>query len=120
MFASEAKAVLQDERVGAASNMRALDAFVARGVMPPPGESFFDGISRLPGAHVLRWQDGRVETERYWRPRRVEVPRTYEEAKEHLCELLLDSVRLRLRSDVACGNVAQRRGRLLDRRRALG
>ena len=103
VFASEAKAVLHDERVDAASNGRALEAFVARGVMPPTGESFFDGISRLPGAHVLRWEAGQAETERYWHPRRVEVPGSYEGAKEQLRELLLDSVRLRLRSDVPVG-----------------
>ena len=71
--------------------------------MPIPPRTFFAGVERLPPAHVLRWQDGRVSMRRYWRPRPVDVPASYGDAVEELRRLLSDSIRLRLRSDVPVG-----------------
>lgn len=103
VFASEVKALLHHDSVDRAPDERALGAYVARGVMPEPPASFFAHVSRLPGAHVLRWHEGRIAVERYWQPQPVDVPPTYEAAVERLRELLLDSIRLRLRSDVPVG-----------------
>lgn len=103
LFASDVRALIQ-----AAPELRrprhdVLGPYLARGLMPPIDESFFAGVNRLPGSHLLRWRDGRAETARWWEPRAVEVPQRYEEAVERLRELLLDSIRLRLRSDVPIG-----------------
>jgi asparagine synthase (glutamine-hydrolysing) len=103
IFASEVKALLLDPTVDRAANESALGGFLARAVMPEGPATFFRGISRLPGAHLLRWRRGRVETERYWHPQPVEVPDNYEVAVAELRDLLLDSIRLRLRSDVPVG-----------------
>jgi asparagine synthase (glutamine-hydrolysing) len=103
VFASEFKALLHDESVPADPNDDALAQFVARSVMPLPDETFFRGIRRLPGAHVLRFERGAISVERYWRPGAVDVPPTYPEAADELRELLHDSIRLRLRSDVPVG-----------------
>ena len=102
-FASDIKAVALDPAVILAEDRVALAAFVAHNLMPAPAASFFAGIERLPGAHLLRWQDGSVTVERYWRPRHVDVAPTFDGAAEQLRVLLLDSVRLRLRSDVPVG-----------------
>jgi asparagine synthase (glutamine-hydrolysing) len=103
VFASEAKAILHDRSVKPAADEAAMAAFVARGMMPEAPATFFRDIERLPGAHVLRWRDGRFETERYWQPQQVDVPSDYDSAVGSLRELLLDSIRLRLRSDVPVG-----------------
>ena len=103
VFASEVKALAQDETVDLAVDDAALGAYIARGLMPEPPQTFFASIRRLPPAHVLRWRDGRTEVDCYWRPHRVEVPAKYENAVDQLRELLLDSIRLRLRSDVPVG-----------------
>jgi asparagine synthase (glutamine-hydrolysing) len=103
VFASEARAVALDPEVTLRADEDALAAFVARGVMPVPPRTFFVGVERLPPAHVLRWQDGRVSTRRYWRPQPVELPPSYGDAVEELRGLLADSIRLRLRSDVPVG-----------------
>jgi asparagine synthase (glutamine-hydrolysing) len=103
VFGSEIKAILHDDTVPAAVEEDALALFLTRGSMPEIHTSFFRGIKRLPAAHVLRWRDGRSTLRRYWTPQRVEVPREYGEAVEQLRELLLDSIRLRLRSDVPVG-----------------
>jgi asparagine synthase (glutamine-hydrolysing) len=103
VFASEVKAIFLAGAVDAAANEAALAAFVARAVMPEAPATFFRGIARVPGAHVLRWRAGRVETARYWHPQPVELPESYERAVSELRETLFDSIRLRLRSDVPVG-----------------
>ena len=103
VFASEIEAILLDRGVRAAPDERVLTAYLAHNAPAPPERSFFHGINRLPGAHILRWRNGCVRVERWWRPRQVEAPASYPEAVEALRELLLDSIRLRLRSDVPVG-----------------
>ena len=82
---------------------RPLGPYLGRGLMPPIDESFFARIHRLPGAHLLRWRAGASRSRPYWRPQRVDVPARYEDAVERLRELLLASIRLRLRADVPVG-----------------
>jgi asparagine synthase (glutamine-hydrolysing) len=102
-FASDVQALLEAVPSAAAPDERAVAAFVAHGTMPPVDRSFFARIDKLPGGHVLRWQDGRVSVRRYWAPQPVAVPGEYGDAVTELRELLLDSIRLRLRSDVPVG-----------------
>ena len=102
-FASDIRALAQAiEEVGTADD-RAAEVFAAHNLMPPPDGSFFVGVKRLPAAHLLRWQARRIAVTRYWTPERVVVPERYEDAAAELRELLVDSIRLRLRSDVAVG-----------------
>ena len=103
VFGSEIEAILLDEEIEAAADEHALAGYLARGVMPAPDRSFFSDIHRLPAAHLLQWEDGRVDVKRYWYPRPVEVAPRYADAVDDLRELLLDSIRLRLRSDVPVG-----------------
>jgi asparagine synthase (glutamine-hydrolysing) len=103
VFASEIEAILLDRDVRAAADERILAAYLAHNAPPPIERSFFAGIDRLPGGHVLEWRDGHTRVERWWRPRQVGAPSTYQEAVEAVRELLLDSIRLRLRSDVPVG-----------------
>jgi asparagine synthase (glutamine-hydrolysing) len=103
VFASEVKALLLDPTVRADVNEDALALFIARSAMPPPNQSFLAGVEQLPGAHLARWRDGRLETRRYWSPRPADVPADYLDATTELRRLLQDSIRLRLRSDVPVG-----------------
>ena len=102
-FASDIRALLEAVDGLGASDERAIEVFVARNLMPSPDGSFFAGIKRLPAAHLLRWKEGRAVVRRYWTPRLVAVPDRYEDAVDELRELLMDSIRLRLRSDVPVG-----------------
>jgi asparagine synthase (glutamine-hydrolysing) len=103
VFASEVKALVHDDRIDPTMDEAALGAYIARGMMPEPPSTFFADILRLPAAHVLRWRDGKIDLECYWRPGPTDVPLAYDEAVRKLRELLLDSIRLRLRSDVPVG-----------------
>jgi asparagine synthase (glutamine-hydrolysing) len=103
IWASELKALFHDPDVVPAQDDLAVALFLSRGPAPTTGRSFFHGIDRLPAAHVLEWRDGALSLRRYWRPARVEVPSRYDDAVAALRELVVDSIRLRLRSDVPVG-----------------
>jgi asparagine synthase (glutamine-hydrolysing) len=103
VFASDIPAILEVRPELAAARAEAVAPFLAFGQTPPIDMSFFAGIRRLPGSHLLRWSDGRTEVRRYWTPQQVQVPQSFGDAAAELRELLRDSVRLRLRSDVPVG-----------------
>jgi asparagine synthase (glutamine-hydrolysing) len=67
--------------------------------------SIYGGMRKLPPATILEWCDGRTSERRYWTlPTCGESPRmTFEEAVEETERLLVESVRLRLISDVPIG-----------------
>ena len=80
-----------------------LGPYVALGRLPDPDRSFVRGIHRLRAAHLLRFQAVRVEVERYWQPQPAAAPSTPQAAADRMRELLVDSIRLRMRSDVPVG-----------------
>jgi asparagine synthase (glutamine-hydrolysing) len=108
-FASEIRALLELPWVGRDWDPTALRAYLTLGYIP--GElTAYRGVRRFPAGTVETWRrDGegtgwRKTTMRYWRPQAGEPSRlSYDEAKVRLRELLLESVRLRLRSDVPLG-----------------
>jgi asparagine synthase (glutamine-hydrolysing) len=102
-FASDVQALIEAIPGAGAPDEDAVATFVARGAMPPVDRSFFARIRKLPGGHVLRWRDGRASIRRYWAPQPVQAPDDYPDAVAGLRELLTDSIRLRLRADVAVG-----------------
>lgn len=65
----------------------------------------YEGLRKLPPATILEWQDGNVQERSYWTlPECDEWAKTgFEEAVEETERLLIESVRLRLISDVPIG-----------------
>jgi asparagine synthase (glutamine-hydrolysing) len=65
----------------------------------------YEGVSKLPAAGILEWQDGKTQVRTYWSlPEAGAAGRIgFEDAVERTEELLLDAVRLRLRADVPVG-----------------
>ncbi|HEY8581494.1 MAG TPA: asparagine synthase (glutamine-hydrolyzing), partial [Capillimicrobium sp.] len=104
LFASDARALVAAAPALARPDSAALAPFLALGAMPARGATFFAGVRRLPGAHLLRVHaDGREQLVRYWSPRRIDTPGEPAAAARALRELLLDAIRLRLRADVPVG-----------------
>jgi asparagine synthase (glutamine-hydrolysing) len=103
-FGSETRAILQDEEIDRTVDYDAIDSFLHFQYVPHP-LSTFAALRKLPPAHTLVWEDGRVEIESYWRlsyrPRHDAA--TEEEALDLIRAKLLESTRLRLRSDVPLG-----------------
>ena len=104
LFASEIKAWFASGLIAPAIDEAAVSAYLAHGYVPAPA-TLFAGIRKLPPGHVLDAHgDGRLTVEPYWRARPApDFPSDADEAAECLSDLLRDSVRLQLRSDVAVG-----------------
>jgi asparagine synthase (glutamine-hydrolysing) len=102
-FASEPKALLQDPSFKPSADPLAIDAFMTFGYVPGC-MSAFTGLSRLPPAHWLRLESGRLTVERYWQLRYTPKSTLSEpEACAQADQLLSDAVRLRMISDVPIG-----------------
>jgi len=103
-FGSEIKALLEDPDVPRGWSPEALDAYLALQYVPSP-QTIYSRIFKLPAAHLLVAERGRVSVRRYW-----DLPFTgdgdplREDAYlERLEALVAESVRLRLVSDVPLG-----------------
>jgi len=103
LFASEPKALLQDEAVGADVEPVAIHHYLTYGYVPNP-LSAFRSLRKLPPAHYLLVEDGTVTTHRYW-SLRYATKRTESEDTlgEELLHRLGEAVRLRLIADVPVG-----------------
>ncbi|MBE0614410.1 MAG: asparagine synthase (glutamine-hydrolyzing) [Burkholderiales bacterium] len=69
-------------------------------------ETLYQGILRLPPAHCLRVQDGKLQTRRYWDadPARAIRYRNDAEYAEHFLEIFTEAVCCRLRSQGGVGS----------------
>ncbi len=99
LFASEIKAILQSFLVKRDPDFLSLDAYLSFRYVPGPRTMFKGILELLPGC-VLIYQNGKVKIDRYWDVRK-KLNRSGSE--EEYYELLVDSVRKRLLSDVPVG-----------------
>src|SRR5256714_333663 len=100
-FASELRALPRGE-----IDLDALEAFLAFNSIPAP-LTIFREVRKLPPGHLLSWEDGRLQLERFARPAPVPAGelRGDDEAElvEELRSRVRDSVRAHLVSDVPVG-----------------
>nr|MDQ3374892.1 asparagine synthase (glutamine-hydrolyzing) [Acidobacteriota bacterium] len=104
IFASEPKVLLQNPHVKTEINLDAFRQYLSFDYVPAP-HSIYKNINKLPAAHLLILENGEIKTRRYWNlsfHKNGNSP-TIKEASEQLKELLADSVRMRLVSDVPLG-----------------
>jgi asparagine synthase (glutamine-hydrolysing) len=103
IFGSEVKSILEAENVPRRLDMRAVDEYLALGYVPAPW-TLFEGIEKVLPGHLLVVEQGQVKEHEYWDVSFREVEdRPEEEWVERVREKLLDSVRIRLISDVPLG-----------------
>lgn len=103
LFASEIKSIIQDRRVKREIDFHALHDYLTYGYIPSPA-SMFRGIKKLPPGHFLICDKDGVVTERYWclsYAKKLTIPIT--EYERRIIEILKESIRIRLRSDVPLG-----------------
>ncbi len=103
-FASEIKSLLAIPSLPREIDPLALDQIFTFWVTIPP-TTMFAGISELPPGHCLTLQEGKIDITPYWTldydgDARIKGEK---EAREELLALLIDAIRLRLRSDVPVG-----------------
>ena len=105
-FASEVKALLAGGLVRAELDPLGAELFLAHGFVPGP-YTLFAGVRKLEPAALMVFEDGKIVDHRpYWNPWEEGPPRealAWEEEQERLMELLRESVRARMISDVPLG-----------------
>lgn len=102
-FASEAKQLLSLlPRV--AIRRHVLYQYLTQALLDHSPDTFFEGLTTIPPKHnlIIDLEQGTRREEPYWEYRIAESPQPAQ-AVEQFRELLVDSVRIRLRSDVKIG-----------------
>jgi len=104
-FASEIKAIFCENKIDRKLDFEGLDEIFTWWTTAPP-RTAFAGINELEAGSYLEIKNGKVSGGRWWQ---MTFPETFDESRsldswaEELHELLVDSVRLRLRADVPVG-----------------
>ncbi len=107
IFGSEIKAILAYPEIPRRLDFDALDLYLTLEYIPAP-YSIFKDIRKLPAAHYAVYEKGSLRLSNYWRLSPQELKERSKEtalpaAMDRLYELLQESVRLRLISDVPLG-----------------
>jgi asparagine synthase (glutamine-hydrolysing) len=104
VFGSEPKALLRHPAVGRALDLAALEHYVAFGYTPA-SRSIFEGIAKLPPAHVATLADDALALRRYWALPVGGAPRADADGdmRARVRAAVRDAVRARLEADVPLG-----------------
>ncbi|MDR0545163.1 MAG: asparagine synthase (glutamine-hydrolyzing) [Odoribacteraceae bacterium] len=103
LFASEQKAIVAHPRFRRALNRKALHLHLNLRYTPGD-ETLFEGVKRLPPAHLATFQEGLFVVNRYWQlVPRVDRRLTEADAMEGINARLKEAVRRQLVSDVPLG-----------------
>ena len=104
MFASEVKALLALARELATIDPDAVSKMLRGGIAAQTEQHFCRGVRRLPAGNNLIVNRSGTTLRRYWDyPSEINSDIPFEAACTRFRELLVDSVRLRMRSDVPVG-----------------
>jgi len=104
VFGSELKALITVPWVPRDVSYAAVDDYLAYGYVPAP-RTILEGVKKLEAAQFLLFKDGEIDIKTYWRSR-LSKPSQRRADGDYLNEfkdLLSDSIRMRLRSDVPVG-----------------
>jgi asparagine synthase (glutamine-hydrolysing) len=103
VFASEFSALLLHPKLSRDVNTEAIHHYLSYMCVPAPLTAY-RGIKKLEPGHSLRWRKGEINVERYWWPdfsKKTNIDEV--EAGERAIDILRDSVRVRLMSEVPLG-----------------
>lgn len=104
-FASELKALINDQSLPRKINLKALDCYLSMGFVP--GERcILDGFNKLPAAHnlIFNIEDSTISIDRYWDlPEMDNLESNNHSLSEELEVLLNNSVKRQLYADVPVG-----------------
>lgn len=103
LFASEIKSILQAQDVPRRLNLKVLHEYLALGYVPAPW-TLLEGIQKLLPGHYLMVEGDKIEDREYWDTRFSGIQaRSEGEWIELVREKLIESIRIRLISDVPLG-----------------
>ena len=102
-FASEITALRKHPGIDLTIDADAVSEYLACLYVPAP-RTIYNGIRKLPPGHVLRWHDGNISINAYWRPKYNGTAMvSADEAVEELMPIVRQAVTDRLVSDVPLG-----------------
>lgn len=101
-FASEIKALLSHPDISKELNLESVHHYLTY-LYAPHDFTFFQGIKKLLPAQVMTWQNGITHTASYWDLPREETRQSEQAWLEQTENLLQETVRLHLLSDVPLG-----------------
>ena len=107
LFASELKALLQDDNVPRVANDKVIFDYLVNGFVDCTAETFFEGITRLEAGCCLRLEpDGKKTLRRYYTLPYSEtlIGEAGQKQADEFRRLFQQSVKLRLRADVPVGS----------------
>src|ERR1700693_28298 len=102
VFASEMKAILVDPQIKREILPSTVDRFLTFGYVPGE-ETLLKGIYKLPPGSFMIVKNGKTEVKQYWDLDFSSSSVTLKDAEEQLLEILEESVRLHMISDVPAG-----------------
>jgi asparagine synthase (glutamine-hydrolysing) len=104
IFSSEIKSIISYYPELKIPNYNVIANFCRSSVGAQIPETWFTEVKRLMPAHNLIISNNQIYTERYWDyPRKTKHSLDFDKCKEKFKNLLLDSVNIRMRSDVSIG-----------------
>jgi asparagine synthase (glutamine-hydrolysing) len=102
-FGSELKSILSHPEIPRMLDRSALHHYLALNYVPGPF-TLIEGIQKLQPGYLLEWRDGSVREQQYWAlPHTSDNRWTLPDAVEAVDELLKQSIREHLQSDVPIG-----------------
>jgi asparagine synthase (glutamine-hydrolysing) len=102
-FASELKALFEHREIDRRLSLDGLNYYLSLNYIPSP-YTLIDGIAKLSPGEWIEWREGKTRREVYWKLEfRPDSKWTLPSAKEALDNLLRDSVREHMISDVPLG-----------------
>lgn len=103
VFGSELRTLLIHPQINRQVDMSAIHAYLTRAYVPAPLTAF-EGIQKLPPAHYLVAQGGKIRLTRYWDVDfGDDLVISEQEACEQIRHILEEATRIRLMSDVPLG-----------------
>lgn len=103
-FASELKSLRQDPELALEIDPGAIHQFLTMDSVPAPG-SIYESVKKLPAAHQLVLEDGKIRLRRYWRldygTESKDIPPA--DLAQQVRERLGESIRMRLMGEVPVG-----------------
>lgn len=104
VFGSELKCVMQVPDLRPTIDLNSVNQYLSLGFVPDP-QTIFAGVKKLPPGHMMVAEAGNIAVRKYWKlpwPEESNAP-AEDECCAQLVELLRESVKMRLVSDVPLG-----------------
>ncbi|AQQ54913.1 asparagine synthase (glutamine-hydrolyzing) [Planococcus lenghuensis] len=103
LFGSEIKSFLPHPHFIKELNEQALKPYLTF-QFPVLNETFFKGVFKLPAAHSMTYQNGKLTIQRYWSPKFQPETQPLEELVEEIDQVVRESVEAHRISDVKVGS----------------